>query len=61
MCFELILHQHTLVELSFLEHAGELRIIALKEEESYNTPKHPWVFCNQLRLCYLNIAGPKLW
>ena len=43
MCFELILHQHTLVELSFLEHAGELRIIALKEEESYNTPKHPFV------------------
>jgi len=31
------------MNFSFLEHAGELRIIALKEEESYNTPKHPFV------------------
>jgi hypothetical protein len=41
------------MNFSFLEHTGELCIIALKEEESYNTPKHPlkefrgvWVFCN---------------
>jgi hypothetical protein len=36
-----MLHQHTLDEILFLEHAGELRIIAVKEEEIYSTPKHP--------------------